>query len=445
VTDKPKIPFKTIQAFLARLPLNSLITRTAWIKVHVYLGLSLGLLLAVIGLTGSFCVYGDAWDEFFNPRLYIAETQAPMLSPDKIFAAVRAAHPQRNGEWTLEMPRTPHSPIVGWFEKPAETAGAFYAPLMVAVNPYSGEVLDSRFWGRTLASQIIDLHTDFAMEGGGRKLLAWLAAILILSVISGVYLWWPERAKLAAAFSVRHDAGLMRFLFDLHRLSGLAGAGLLLVLAFTGFHLAYPPLLEKLTASAGMGHGDAGPNVRSTAVPNDRPVNLQEAVLIARGPFPSSEVRRITTPRGETGTYRINLRQRQEINQHHPMTNVWVDRWSGQIRDVQNPEKFSAGQRFTLWMWPLHTGEAFGAGVRFLWFLAGLLPAFLFVTGLWHWLFRRGMAADRPLDLPGLKRKFFMLSRQAYACAAAWLKRLQPKLAAAIKQLNDWMRRYTKS
>lgn len=114
-----------------------------------------------------------------------------------------------------------------------------------------------------------------------------------------------------------------------------------------------------------MGHGDAGSNVRSTAVPNQRPVTLAEAILVARGPFPSSEVRRVTTPAGELGVYRVNLRQRDEINQHHPFTTVWVDRWSGQIRDVRNPHRFSPGQTFTVWLWPLHTGEAFAPAAGF--------------------------------------------------------------------------------
>jgi len=106
----------------------------------------------------------------------------------------------------------------------------------------------------------------------------------------------------------------MTLLMDSYRLLGSISAIGLLLLAFTGFHLAYPALLESLTDSSGMGHGDEGPTVRSTAIPNNKPISIEEAVLVARGLFPSSEVRRITTPAGELGTYRINLRQKQELN-----------------------------------------------------------------------------------------------------------------------------------
>ncbi len=410
---------------------SRLFARQLWVKVHLYLALGCGLLFVLTGLTGSLSVYRDELDELFNPQLVIEEPHGPMLSADKILAAVRAEHPDRHGVWTLEMPRSAHGAVTAWFEKPRETFGAFYAPLMVSVDPYSGTVIDSRFWGQTLTTWLLDLHSQVLLEGFGRNLLAGIAVLFFLSVTSGLLLWWPGRAELLKAFRVCCDSGLMRYLFDLHRLIGLFSAGFLLLLAFTGFHLAYPDLLEALTASAGMGHGDEGPNVHSSAVPNNRPVTLTEAVLVARGPFPSSEVRRISTPQGETGTYRINLRQRHEINQHHPITMVWVDRWSGQIRDVRNPGKFSAGQSFTAWMWPLHTGEAFGGSGRLAWFFLGLTPLFLFVSGVLHWLYRRGAVQDRPLDFAAIRRDLLYRSQRVFQFALKLMKRIPPGLAAA--------------
>ncbi|MDD4914133.1 MAG: PepSY-associated TM helix domain-containing protein [Methylococcales bacterium] len=423
---------------------SGILTRSAWIKVHLYLALSLGLVFALMGLTGSLSVYRDELDELFNPQLYIEQTGQPALPPDKIIAAVRAAQPERYGVWTLEMPRTAHGALIAWFEKPRETIGEFYAPLMVAVNPYTGEILDSRLWGRTFTTWILDLHTQLQMDGLGRKLVAITAVFLMLSVGSGLYLWWPGWRRLPAALVVRHDAGLMRLLFDLHRLLGLLSAGVLLLLAFTGFHLAYPPLLETLTASTGMGHGgDEGPNVHSSAVPNNRPVSLAEAVLIARGLFPSSDVRRITTPLGETGTYRINLRQHHEINQHHPLTTVWIDRWSGQIRDVRNPVKFSAGQTFTSWLWPLHTGEAFGGNGRLIWCLTGLTPLLLFISGVCHWLYRHGVIKDRVLNWADGRRKMVATASRLYAGLAQIARLAEPHIRSKTlliynKLLSFW-------
>ncbi len=373
--------------------------RAVWLQFHLYFALLFGLLFALIGLTGSLSVYREEIDTLLDPQPRADRPSGEALVLDKIIASVRKAHPNRHGAWTLELPRSEDAMITAWFEKPRESVDAFYAPLMVSVDPYSGEVIASRFWGQTPTTWLLDLHSHLLQGSDGRLIMAAAAVLLALSVVSGLYLWWPT-AGWRRAFAPRLVGDLKHLLLDLHRLLGLCSAGILLLLAFTGFHLAYPQLLENLTASAGMGHGDEGPNVRSTAVPNNHPVSLAEAILVARGLFPSSEVRRITTPVGELGTYRINLRQKNELNQHHPFTTVWVDRWSGQIRSVNNPSQFSPGQTFTTWQWPLHTGEAFGDAGRLIWFVTGLMPMTLYLTGLYHWLSRTGRIQAKRIDAP---------------------------------------------
>lgn len=420
-------------------------TRAVWLNCHLYLALLFGLFFALIGLTGSLSVYRTEIDALLNPDLVIEPSQSQPVSLDKVLAQLRKHHPNRHGAWTLEMPSAPGGTITAWFEKPAESVDAYYAPLMVAVNPYTGEVIASRFWGQTFTTWLLDLHTHLQLEATGRQAVTVLAVLLTVSVLSGLYLWWPGPARLSQAFALRHNAGLMRLLLDAHRLLGLASAGFLLLLAFTGFHLAYPALLENLTAASGMGHGDTGPNVSSTSKPNDRPITLSEAVLVARGLFPSSEVRRVTTPAGELGTYRINLRQRRELNQHHPFTNVWVDRWSGQIRSVNNPSLFSAGQTFTTWQWPLHTGEAFGAGGRLIWFFAGLTPLALWLSGLTHWLYRKGLIRDRPVDIAGLGRTAGnRLAAFSYRLHNRLMRTLEPLVILAIRKAAERIDRMKK-
>lgn len=414
--------------------------RAVWLKCHLYLALVFGLFFGLMGLTGSLSVYREAIDELFNPSLIIEVPKTQALPLDSILVQVRQHHPNRHGAWTLEMPSTANGAIIAWFEKPHESVDEFYAPLMVAINPYTAEIINNRFWGQTLTTWLLDLHTHLQLQATGRDIVAVLAVLLSLSVVSGLYLWWPGLNRISSAFKVRHDAGLMRFLMDSHRLLGLLSAGFLLLLAFTGFHLAYPQLLETLTASAGMGHGDEGPSVRSTAVPNNRPISIAEAVLVARGLFPSSEVRRITTPAGELGTYRINLRQRNELNQHHPFTSVWVDRWSGQIRSVNNPSQFSAGQTFTTWQWPLHTGEALGDVGRFIWFLMGLMPLMLWVSGVSHWLYRKGYIRDKSFDLMLMLR----IKGQRWQTLALYYgnktwQYCYPFLLALLRMIRAWL------
>ncbi len=437
-----------------------------------------------MGLTGSVSVYREELDELLNPQLVIEQPSGKRQSLDKIMAAVQKAHPQRYGSWTLEMPSSPHGMVTAWYDKPRETFFELYAPLMVSVNPYTAEVVASRFWGQTVTTWLLDLHTQLRLERLGWNAVGILGVLLMVSIGSGVYLWWsgwrgireafiaPVQRRLAAyrpslalaapvpdrpaaytpflalaapapgrlaaytpslALRIRFKAGMIQLAFDLHRLTGLLSAAILLLLAFTGVQLSFPSVLATLTGSSGMAHGETGRSIISTAIPNNHPVALESAEFIARGPFPRAELRRVTTPAGDSGIYRINLRQGSEINHRHPYTTVWVDRWSGHIKEVRNPSGFTRGEVLMSWIWPAHTGEAFGATGRLLWFLAGLAPFFLYVSGLLCWLYRRGIIRDRELTAAGLRPLFYRLQEIIYRTGVR-LFRLTNWLLDRVKQ-----------
>lgn len=396
-----------------QLPIHRLLNRAIWIKIHLYLALIAGFFFALMGLTGSISVYREELDELLNPRLVIEQPSGKRQSLDKIMAAVQTAHPGRYGSWTLEMPRSPHAMITAWYDKPRETFFELYAPLMVSVNPYTAEVVASRFWGQTATTWLLDLHTQLNLGRFGWNAVGILGLLLMISIGTGVYLWWPGLRGILTALRVRHNDGMVRLVFDLHRLTGLLSASILLLLAFTGFHLSYPSILETLTGSSGMEHGETGRDIVSTAAPNNHPVGLESAEFVARGPFPKAELRRVTTPAGDSGIYRINLRQGNEINRRHPYTTVWVDRWSGQAKEARDPNGFTSGEAFTAWIWPLHTGEALGAIGRLLWFAAGMGLFVLYVSGLLHWLHRRGMVKDRDVNFSALRPLFYRAQRKA--------------------------------
>ena len=101
-------------------------------KIHLYLALGAGFLVALMGLTGSLSVYREEIDQLLNPDLIVEAPQdGRFQSLDRIMAAVHRAHPDRDGVWTLEMPSSPNSTITAWFDKPRETYFELYAPLIL--------------------------------------------------------------------------------------------------------------------------------------------------------------------------------------------------------------------------------------------------------------------------------------------------------------------------
>jgi uncharacterized iron-regulated membrane protein len=420
--------------------------RAAWLKLHLLLALGAGFLFALLGLTGSLSIYREEIDELLNPRLVVEHPGGDYQSLDKIFAAVRKAHPDRFGAWTLEMPRSPQGMITAWFDKPRETYFEWYAPLMVSVNPYTAEVVASRFWGATVTTWLLDLHSHLLLGLSGRNAVGAAGLLLMLSASSGLYLWWPGVRGLRKALAIRRQSGMLRLATDLHRTTGFLSALAVLALAGTGFLLCFPKLTETLTGAAGMEHGATYGTIASTGVPNGRPVGLEAAEFIARAPFPNAELRRIGTPVGDSGVYQIHFRQDNEINQRHPFTTVWVDRWSGHILSVRDAGRFSAGQIAAAWIWPLHSGEALGAAGRLLWFLSGQALFFLYLSGLFRWLCRRGVIPDRVVDFTPLRaagRRAFLIAYRLGSMLWRLLvnsgRKAQPHAAALWQTLAQWV------
>jgi uncharacterized iron-regulated membrane protein len=370
------------------------------VLLHFYVALLLGPWIALICLAGSLSLCGETLDRLLNPRLHLSVSSGEPLLLGRIVDVLHQAHPQLTGDWILELPSEKHEPITAWYESPEENRREAYAPLMVAVHPLTGQILANRYWGRTARTWLLDLHTRLLSGNAGWFVVGILGLSLGFTLITGLLVWWPGMSCLKGAFSLRTDAGWMRWSFDFHRNLGFFSAPLLLFLALTGVSLSFPEPLESLAGAKGMNHGNLGAEIlRSSAAPNDHPILPDEAALVARGLFPKAELRQILVPGQEMGMYRIDLRQAGEPAGHHPMTRIWVDRWSGQIRQVQDARKLTDVQRQVMGIWSLHSAENLGGLAGFAWFLAGLAPSLLYLSGALRWAHRRGWIADGEIDL----------------------------------------------
>ncbi len=369
-----------------------ILSQELWGKIHTLIGLTAGLLFSLIGITGSLSVYHEEIDILLNPKLRVESQSDKYLSLDIIMAKVRSSQPSRYGEWTIEMPLSSSGMITVWYEKPHETFGEYYAPLMVSVNPYNGNIVTSRFWGQTFATWIYNIHTQLLMGASGAKIVGFFGIGLIISCISGVYLWWKVIYKhLPRIYAIQYNLDLLGQTQKIHRLVGIVSVLFLLFFATTGFHLAFPDFLGSMLAAPNMDHGNDGPAILSTAIPNNHPVGISEAIMIAKGLFSHAQIRRVTLPIGNDGTYRINLQRSQEAKSRHPYTTVWVDQWSGQIREVRNPAHFSTGQIIVSRLWSLHSADFFNDSVKFLWFIFGLSPSLLLASGFIHILVKNNL------------------------------------------------------
>lgn len=370
--------------------------RRLWLAVHRYIALAVGFLLALIGLTGSINVFNFELDEWLNPELAVRQAQGDRRPLDEIMQAVQAAHPTLTGKWTLRMPRREPGMLTASYREPEEKAGKF-SRLRVSVDPYTAEVIADRFWGETLVSWIFDLHWTLLMGDRGATLVGILGLVLLVSVVTGIYLWWPllwplRRGKFSQAFAIRWGGKGIRLHFDLHKVSGIYGAALLIVVAFSGVCVTFWNFAPSVVGVFSPGTKETfayAEGLQSAAAPEARRIPITEAIAAAERIFSGSELKAVTTPGGSDGVYEVNLRQPGEANRTYPASIVWINQYSGAVLATRDPGKFTTGGTFLNIQFPLHNGEALGLPGRLLVFITGFVPLILYVTGLKLWLKRR--------------------------------------------------------
>lgn len=364
--------------------------RAQWVRVHRWLGLALLLLWLMLGLTGSLLVFYRELDAALNrPLMPPAPASAheagfAPASLDAVLQALRSAHPQRMGPWRIELPEFLGDPIVARYPKPAEMAEHGFAPLMVWVDPRTMQVTRSSFWGDDAMTWLYNLHYTLLFDLSGREVLGWLGCLMLVSLVSGLVLWWPKAGQWRAALRFKRGASGVRQVYDVHKLTGVYASALLLMLTVTGVCLAWPARVQGWLKPVSPLY--AMPVMPASGAPQ---VSLALAVQVAQMRFPSATLRWVESSPVQGGVIRVNVWQEGEPSHRLPRSNVWVDAHSGRIVAVRDALAHGAGDVFLSWLHPLHNGEIIGMPGRVLVAAAGLAPCVLAFTGWLRWRHKR--------------------------------------------------------
>jgi uncharacterized iron-regulated membrane protein len=126
----------------------------------------------------------------------------------------------------------------------------------VYIDPPSGRVLDVSA-GSDLVNWLHAFHESLQLRDyGGRSIVGAIGIAMLLSSVTGIYLWRPIRGLSRAAFGFR--AGFARSR-NLHYTFGFYGSIMLAMLSFTGTYLAYPDAGRASVAA----FGSVAPSPRS--------------------------------------------------------------------------------------------------------------------------------------------------------------------------------------
>ncbi len=345
--------------------------RLMWLRLHLWLGLGFAPVLVLVGLSGSILVFYREIDIALN-RAMLAPPPAigPAMTPGAILAAgLAGTTPAGPAEIRLRSPR------------PGETVWSVFVRRgsgleQIAVDPADGRITGRRDYTNAPVILLYNFHHTLLLRPWwGEELVGITGIALLVSSLTGLWLWWPRGGKWRVALWFKPRAHSARRMVDLHRVVGFYGLAVMLVVAVSGIALTFPQAMRVLAG------------VAPTAVPKPSagPARDLDDVL------PPG---RLDNARLAGGVWRITLVPDGGLRVADDMM-LWIDAHDGRLLTRRVPQDQGAAERILAWQFPLHSGEALGMPGRLAVCAVGLTPTVLAVSGYLMW--RRKRAVSRPV------------------------------------------------
>jgi uncharacterized iron-regulated membrane protein len=362
--------------------------RSLWRNLHLWIGVGLFVVLAPLGVTGSLLVFDDGIDKLAHPQRYAILGPAG-LDPVAYVEAARTAFAGRALPSQLRLPQESGAPVTvqGWVA-PARD-GDRPGQLTAYLDPATAKVLDVGNPRAELRGQIHQLHGNLFMAQSGRKLVGWLGVLMLISCLTGLYMWWPRNNKVVKALRwTRSPSGFS----NLHHMVGFWTCVPLAVLSFTGAAIAFPEAVRTIQGRPAAASRQPNVQARPLAETGTSMSAAVAAAIDAAGG--SARLQQLVLPtEGDRPAWRAQLRA------DHGPVQVRVDDRAGKARVQDGPPPGPGGGDPVMRAFrQLHDGDGTSPPWIAIIVLTGLSPAILGVTGTVFWLLGRRRRVAIPAE-----------------------------------------------
>ena len=366
--------------------------------LHRWAGGLIGLLLALLGLSGALLVHEDAFLRATVPHAAEGQRQDTATlaaAVTRVFAAEERPRSIVLATADLGLNRLSY--------KDAQQ-GAYADQEGRVVLAWTS------IWERPEVWLFVFHHYLFAGDVG--KVITGVAGLAGLGfVVTGLILWWPTRRM----FHLRAWPRMMKraAIVHHHRDLGVLVAPLLIISLTTGAAMNLKWFSQALrapfTAPSVMQQASALPKIKGGALAED--LDWAKLIGAAKARYPGAEVRIITPPAKAGGLISMRLRQQAEWLPNG-RTMAWFDPADGRMVATRDAQTLPLGSRITNADFPLHAAKVGGLPYRLVMTVCGLaltLLGALAVVTFW----------GNPSGLPKRKNKAVKTSQSVAGEAAA--------------------------
>jgi uncharacterized iron-regulated membrane protein len=352
--------------------------RKLWFQVHKWLGISLAVIFIPLSLSGATLVWHDTVDSAINPQRQVSGDGTAALAPSAYVAAAKAQ--MESGQQVSAM-RFEEGRALAITATNMQLPEESYRPLkrtIIWLDPADAQLVDKAASNSGFIRTMEELHGSLFIPMYGRPIIGVIGIAMLLSSISGLWLWWPVKGSFSKGLKWRRGNDTFT---NLHHQAGFWICIPLAMLSLTGVWIAFPEIAATLSGTTAPSLAERMVRMRA------RPLSVTnlavDAVLAKAQAEKPGPLAAISWPTELDPAWKVSIRTSGKPAE------VAIDDATGAV-------KAAGGRpgRIGMILRRMHDGIDMGPVWQAMIFVAGLMPTLLGITGLVMWWRARGWRAD---------------------------------------------------
>ncbi|WP_426485943.1 PepSY-associated TM helix domain-containing protein [Flavobacterium sp. 2] len=362
-------------------------------KVHLWLGLSSGLIVIILGITGCLYVFEEELRPIVHDYYYVDQVKNKKLPVSQLIQIATEAN-KINPKQTLSGCRIlnddKRTAIIWFFEELDKDAIWYwnrYQNTYVYIDPYTGSVKKLENYNSEFFVFVRMLHQTLCLRSEiGDPIVGTATIIFIIPLITGLILWWPKNKQAAKQrfwFRWKNTTQWKRKNYDLHNILGYYMMFFALIIALTGLVWAfecYDKGLQWLFNGGKTFEKEKIVSDTTQYTQNTATDKIYAATLKAN---PNAKSYYLFIPKAEDSlaTFQTFTRYKNRFDD----VSMQFDRYTGRnLKTVTYNDK-NNGEKLRFINYDLHVGSILGFPGKVLAFFASLVSASLPITGFLIW------------------------------------------------------------
>ncbi|PIF43937.1 putative iron-regulated membrane protein [Chryseobacterium sp. 52] len=368
-------------------------------KLHLWFGLSVGIIVFIVSLTGTLYVFKDEIQNSLRKEaIYVKETASSPLSitilKEKVSLEVNEKFPLNAVEIPLDKNK---SYRFSYYEKNKKGWNYFEEVKinkLVYVDQYNGKILAVYDEKYNVFNILKYIHWSLLLNSEWGKYVVGIPTVLfIFMLITGIILWWPKNKNARKGriwFSWKNVKTWKRRNYDLHNVLGFYASFFALLISITGIYFAYPYVKNTFNLALS----------GSTELPKEKEMKSPDSLMAKNSSVYDLAAQETRKLYARSSSFRIPLNGKNKKGKELKNIPVTVygeegrfsernalifDKYSGKLLAEKPHQKLSNAEKYANANYDIHTGSYFGLFGKILWFITGLICTSLPVTGFLVW------------------------------------------------------------